>query len=348
MVQQPQPLQRKGSGWFKMDLRKMVGINQGRERSDVLLAIMLPAVLMLIASYTNAWAFLGGNFSFATLALGFNTVEAVIRGLFMEAIVFSSFLMVRILCARGGWGWLAAIPPVLVGLVTVTVSAGCGLAWIAKSGQMDWMVRTVSLVFPAFMAGVFKAGLGLLFPIALAIYALYDVRALIHEHVQRGTELGTLAVQVESAEHHQRMFRDAQQRANEKMQGRYDQLADIQAQQVFESAKNGDWSMGLNGAMKTQQLQQRAQTSVTPVTPAPSRQLLPAAPPSFPVQYGAQQQPMLQQPPINAQFGPAPMAHSGGTIPLQMPPQNGGGMPAYAPPPVNGAMPPLPPNPYQR
>jgi hypothetical protein len=326
-MQQPRPVQKRGSGLFKMDLRKMVGINQGRERSDVLLAIMLPAVLMAIAAYTNAWAFLGGNFSFATWEQGINTVEAIIRGLFMEAIVFSSFLLVRILCARGLRGVISSIPPLLVGLVAVTMSAGCGLAWVAKSGQMDWMIKVVALYLPP-IAGVFQSGLGLLFPVALAIYALYDVRALIHEHVQRGAELGTLALQVENTEHHQQMLREAQQTANESVKGQYIQLAQTAAQQAVDAAKRGDWSFGLNTTMKTQQLQQ---TSVTPVSPAAASLQLPQPnagalprPPMMPMS-------PMGQPPINGQFGPAPAAHSGMTQNIQIPPQA-----------------PYPPSPYQQ
>src|SRR5581483_1034468 len=310
---------------FNMNLRKMVGINQGRERSDVLLAIVLPAVLMLVSAYTNAWAFTGGELNFDVPHL-VNSLDAVFRGLFVEALVFSSFLLVRVLCSKGWKAAFSAIVPALVGLVGVAVSAGCGLAWVAKSGQMDWMIHTVSAYLPSWLTNLFQSGLGLLFPVALGVYALYDVRHLIHEHVERGVQLGTLAVQVESTEHHQNMLREAQQTADERMKGYYDQIAQENAQRAVDAAKSGDLTFGFNGT-KTQQLQQRA--SVIPLTPlAQTRQLNAPAPAPASL-------PQPQQSPINAQWGPAPMMHSGNTQNIQMPP------------PVlpNNGLSPLPPNP---
>jgi hypothetical protein len=101
--------------------------------------------------------------------------------------------------------------------------------------------------------------------------------------------------------------------------------------------------------MKTQQLQQQAaRASVIPLSPlAQTRQLPPvssASTMSFAVP---------QQPPINAQFGPAPMMRSGNTQNIVVPPAPMSAGPAGSMPPSypynqnNGGNPPYP-NPYQR
>ncbi len=260
---------------LNMNLRKMVGINQGRERLDVLLTIMLPLVLMFVSAYTNAWAFAGGDLSFDPTRL-VNTIDAWVRGLFVEALVFSCFLLVRVLVFRGWLAALSALVPAFLGLIGMTVSAGCGLAWVAKSGQMDWMIHIVSTYLPSWMASLFQLGLGLLFPVALAVYALYDVRHIIHEHVERDAQLGTLTVQVESAEHHQDMLRKVQHEEDSKVENYYRQIAQANAQRAVESAKSGDLSFGLRDVMKTQQLQQQAEPTITRVlSSAPTVQLPP-------------------------------------------------------------------------
>jgi hypothetical protein len=331
-----------------MDMRKMVSVHQGRERSDVFLVILLPAFLMLMSSYTNAWAMTEGHLLFDQADL-LNTLFALFKGLFIEVLVFAMFMQARILASRGGLrGVGATIIPALVGLFGVLVSSGCGLAWAAHAGDAKAMVAMVaSLSFP-FVATVFQMGLGLLFPVALAVLAIYDAGHVVKEHVNRGAEMSELATAVESAEHFQQMMLAAQKQENEKMRPVIQQIVAANAQRAVESAKTGDLSFGLRDAMRTtQQLQQQqaARSSVTPLSPlAQTRQLLPpvnnmASTMSFAVPQ--------QQPPVNGQFGPAPMMRSGTTQNIVVPPA-----PMPAPPAApygsnNGNNPPYP-NPYQR
>ncbi len=311
---------------LKLDMRRMVGIHQGRERSDVLLAIILPAVLMGVSAYTNAWTLTGGHLTFESGHL-VNTLDALFRGLFVEALVFCCFKWVKALCLQRRVGsYVAALIPAAVGLVGVIVSAGCGLAWAGQSGQMQTAVQTVSLYLWPWMVGVFQAGIGLLFPIALAVCAVYDVGHLLTEHVARGAQLGGLAVQVQSAEHHQNMLLKMQKEEDEKMREHYRQIAQLNAQRAVESARQGDLTFGLEKVTQTQPRRQLPQSSVTPLNaPASTRQL--------PAGNGPVLLPPQQQPTIPGQVGPAPAWRSGNTqnIPVQpqmppLPPKQNGGM----------------------
>ncbi|GCF08093.1 hypothetical protein [Dictyobacter arantiisoli] len=309
----------------RFDLKRMIGIHQGRERSDVLLAIVLPAVLMLVSAYTNAWAFTGGNLSFSGPNM-INTIDAICRGLFVEALVFSCFKIVKMLCSSGKWyNYPAALVPALVGLVGVVVSSGCGLAWVAKSGSMDWMIKTVSAYLPGWMTGVFQAGIGLLFPVALAVLAIYDISSLIEEHISRGAQLGGLALRVQSAEHHQTMLLQAQKTANNdpNIKNAYQQMAQTNAQQAVDAARRGDYTFGLS--TEPLKLTPQQQSSVTRISP-------PAAYPSLAAPAGAPPMPMGQPPFINGQvtnnppfMGNTQQLNVGGPAPLPAaPPQKNG------------------------
>jgi hypothetical protein len=315
---------------FRLDMRRMVGVHQGRERTDVLLTILLPGFLMLVSAYTNAWALTGGNLSFAPASL-INTIDALLRGLFIEALVFSCFKLFKMLLVSGRWAsgrWLlyfAAIFPALVGLMGVVVSAGCGLAWVAKSGQMDWMVKAVSAYLPFGLGKAFQSGLGLLFPVALVVYALYDIEHLIKEHVRRGADLSFLAVHVQNAEHHQNMLLKMQKEENEKVREQYRSLAQMNTQQALNSARSGDYSFGLKKALEQAAARDRgsaslsSQTYVRPVGPPPVAPRLPEG--NMPTM------PMSGQP-LTGQFGPAPAWPSGNTQNIPVPPlpplSNGG------------------------
>jgi len=77
----------------KFNLRGMIGMHQGRERMDVLLTVVLPLFLMLVSSYTNAWAFMGGHLVYFG-ADAPNTYIAIFKGLFIESLVFCFFKLV--------------------------------------------------------------------------------------------------------------------------------------------------------------------------------------------------------------------------------------------------------------
>jgi len=304
-----------------LSLRNMIGIHQGRERSDVLLALVLPAFLMLVSAYTNAWAFTGGNLTCCTGAAAVNTIDAILRGLFVEGLVFSCFKIVKMLCSSGNWfKCVSALVPGLVGLVAVIVSAGCGLAWVAKSGQMDWMIHAVSAFLPAWIVSIFQSGMGLLFPVALAVLAVYDISSLIEEHIRSGAHLGGLAMRVQSAEHHQTMLLKAQEAADEDehIKASYDQMAQVNAQQAVEAARQGDYTFGLS----TEPLKAAPQSG-----PAVQRINPPTAMPSLPAPGTVPQQAGYINGQYTTNFGPS----TGHTQPINaMPPA----APVAAPAPV--------------
>jgi hypothetical protein len=294
---------------LRMDMRKMVGIHQGRERGDVLLTIVLPGFLMLISAYTNAWAFTGGQLSFLPVHL-INTLDALFRGLFIEALVFACFKIVKMIFQRSRfYVWPVALVPASFGLWAAIVSAGCGLSWVVKSGSMTFLVKSVSDYLPHWMTGLFQAGVGLLFPMALIIFAVYDIDNLLHEHVSRGGRLGGLAVKVQSAQHHQDMLLKMQKEEDEKLKEQYRQIAQANAKRALESAKRGDLSFGLDDTVQT-----APQTYVRPLAS-------PASMPQLPAAGGAPGASLFGQTPVTGQFGPAPLGHSGNTQNIPLPPQ---------------------------
>ncbi len=311
---------------IEFNLRKMIGMQQGRERFDVLLTVILPLFLMVVSSYTNAWAFTGGHMSL-TGPDASNTYVAICKGLFVEALVFCFFKLVKILCGLGRWNFVAALVPFAVGLFGVIVSSGCGVAWAAKSGEMNFLISSVSAYLSPSITGVFKAGVGMLFPVALAVLAVYDPKHMITEHIESGAELAVQALMVENAEHHHTMLREAQKEANSNpaIRESYKQMAHIGAQQMVEAVRDGDYSMGLG----------KATVTPGPVTaPLPQQSFQRIAPPiaipgGVPQLNGPQQafpnspaMPMLgaaQQPFVNSPVMPANYPSMGNTQQLNIP-----------------------------
>ncbi|WP_126549000.1 hypothetical protein [Dictyobacter kobayashii] len=286
----------------------------------MLISLVLPGFLMVISSYTNAWAFTGGNLTFSTWAETVNTLDAVFRGLFVEALVFTCFKLVKMLCSAKDWRlYFAALIPGFVGLVAVIVSAGCGLAWVIKSGSMDWMVHAIAQYLPSWVVGVFQSGMGLLFPVSLMVLAIYDLGSLIEEHIHRGIHLRSLAMRVQSAEHHQTMLSMAQQEANEdaEIQNSYKDMARVNARQAVDAARNGDYTFGF--AKVTEQLPASGPTQVKRISPNMSYPGL-SAPPT-PNQLRAPGVPPIapQASYINGQYT-TNVAPTGVTQPITIPP----------------------------
>src|SRR5262245_11085500 len=110
-----------------------------RERLDVMLSVLAPLVLMLESGYANAWVFAGGN-----LGIDLNSLMAWGRGIFLEALIYACFKLVKMFAMRGGRGWLALPIPLLVGMIGMIVSAGCNLGWMAHSPEMQSTLRIVN------------------------------------------------------------------------------------------------------------------------------------------------------------------------------------------------------------
>src|SRR5437588_6185024 len=112
-----------------MNMRTIVRAHLSRERLDVLLSVLAPFVIMLESGYANAWVFAGGQ-----LGMDFNSLMAWGRGIFLEALIYVCFKLVRMFVERGRW--VVIILPLLVGMVGMIVSAGCNLAWLSSSSEM--------------------------------------------------------------------------------------------------------------------------------------------------------------------------------------------------------------------
>lgn len=305
-----------------LGMRSVVNTHLTRERLDVMLAVLLPLILMAESGYANAWIFAAGR-----LGLDLTSVIALFRGFFLEALIFACFKLVKVFCSKGGKMWLAAPVPGSVGVVGMIVSAGCNLGWMAQSPEMQAAMHAVSLYLPLWMGNTFRIGLGLLFPIAVGVFALFDVRHLVEEALN-SSHLDDQALLVNRAEMHRTAYLKAQQKQIKAASASYNDICAADANNMVHSVRQGDLSFG-----------SRDITRVQPVTPSVTRIQGPVlAPPQIGMGNSAGRPgPMGSasawgQPPIQGQFGPAAPMPTGNTQNIQMPspppqmPQQNGGM----------------------
>src|ERR1051326_4461070 len=91
-----------------MNMRTIVHAHLARERIDVLLSAIAPLVIMLESGYANAWVSAGGR-----LGLALNALMALGRGIFLEALIYVCFKLVRMFVEQRRRA--ALVLPLLVG-----------------------------------------------------------------------------------------------------------------------------------------------------------------------------------------------------------------------------------------
>src|ERR1051326_4635891 len=276
---------------YLMNIRTVVHAHLTRERLDVLIAVLAPLVLMLESGYACGWVFANGDLSLTNP----NTYLALGRGIFLEGLIFAMFKLVRVFALKGGRGLVLSVLPFLIGVVGMIVSAGCNLGWVNRSGEMTAVVAMVGQFMPPLLVTVFKVGIGLLFPLAVGAFALFDVSHLVEE-ILKSSHLDNRAVKVHRAEMHRTHYLAAQKKAGTKVRKEYDQICETDAQNMVSRVRQGDLSFGADEI-------EAARSSVTRLqAPASVRQLPP-------VQHA-----------FTGQVGPAPASHSGNTQQIVMPP----------------------------
>ncbi len=274
-----------------MNIRTVVHAHLTRERLDVLIAVLAPLVLMLESGYACGWVFANGDLSLTNP----NTYLALGRGIFLEGLIFAMFKLVRVFALKGGRGLVLSVLPFLIGVVGMIVSAGCNLGWVNRSGEMTAVVAMVGQFMPPLLVTTFKIGLGLLFPLAVGAFALFDVSHLVEE-ILKSSHLDNRAVKVHRAEMHRTHYLGAQKKAGAKVRKEYDQICETDAANMVSRVRQGDLSFGADEI-------EAARSSVTRLAaPAPARQLPPV------------------QNAFTGQVGPAPVSPSGNTQQIVMPP----------------------------
>ncbi len=274
-----------------MNIRTVVHAHLTRERLDVLIAVLAPLVLMLESGYACGWVFANGDLSLTNP----NTYLALGRGIFLEGLIFAMFKLVRVFALKGGRGLVLSVLPFMIGVVGMIVSAGCNLGWVNRSGEMTAVVAMVGQFMPPILVTTFKIGLGLLFPLAVGAFALFDVTHLVEE-ILKSSHLDNRAVKVHRAEMHRTHYLAAQKKAGTKVRKEYDQICETDAQNMVSRVRQGDLSFGSDEI-------EAARPSVTRLqAPASVRQL-----------------PPLQNA-VTGQFGPAPVPSSGNTQNIVVPP----------------------------
>ena len=276
-----------------MKIKTIVKMHLNRERLDVLLSVITPFVLMAESGYASGWVYAGGSLSLTDM----NTYLALFRGFFLEALIYAMFKLTRILFLRGSWkSRLVGFLPLSIGVVTMVVSAGLNIAWANRSGEMQMAVGMVSDYMPGVFLVVFKTGIGLIFPIAVGAFALLDVGHLVQEVLDASAYMDDRASKVQVAEMHRDEWMRHQQRGVKELGQEYEQMAKVDARNMVNRVKRGDYSFGVND------IQPAHQSSVTHALPMQ---------PAYP---------QIPGPPIPGQFGPASPFPSGNTQTIQVPP----------------------------
>ncbi len=281
-----------------INIRMVVRTHLLRERIDVLLSVLAPFVLMVESGYANGWVFAGGH-----LGLDFNSVMALARGIFLEALIYACFKLLRVFALKGeGIKRAIAVVPLLVGMVGMIVSAGCNLGWMSQSPEMRNAFAAVALYLPAWMDSVFRVGLGLLFPVGVGVFALFDVSHLVEE-LMRSAHLDNKAVMVLRSEAHRSSYLKSLKKSVKAAASHYDDICEADAQSMVNKVKSGDLSFGAT-ELVTPTLQQSSVTRITPATAYPAL----AGPGGTPAAF----------PPQSPQF-PASFPFSGNTQPVPLP-----------------------------
>jgi hypothetical protein len=262
-------------------IRNAVRTHLFRERAEVLLAVLIPFVFMVESGYACAWILVDGR-----LGLDFPSFMAFARGFAIEAFVFVCFKLVRIFVLKGLRK--TALLPFFIGLVGVIVSAGMNLGWMIQSPEMRMVMTAISSYMPSWMANVFRLGLGLLFPVGVALFALFDVRHLVDEMIA-SAHLDDRAFIIQKAEIWRSNFAKMTRRAIRESREHLKEIADADAQNMVKAIRAGDMSFGMRDLTKVSspsvtRVSQVAQPAAIPhrsavQLPTPGGQALPPMPP---------------------------------------------------------------------
>jgi hypothetical protein len=246
-------------------LKTIVDMHLGRERVDVLLAVLVPLFLMVLSGFANGWAFSGGDLS----PLNVNMYFALVRGFFVEGMVYAFFKVVRILFCTGQWKYRAlALLPFAIGTLAMVVSSYLNIGWEDRSGSLDGVVKIAGDYMPGAVLMAFKVGVGLLFPIGLASCALLDMGMLVDDMFRAAAQTSYRAAKVEIAEMHRNEWLKQQRAGLNRMKDQYKQIAEADTQNMLNRVRQNDYSFGLDEFTNTQPLS--GQPSVTRVL-APSQ-----------------------------------------------------------------------------
>lgn len=237
-----------------VNIRNTVRAHLFRERFEVLLAVLIPFLFMAESGYACAWILVDGH-----LGLDFSTLMAFARGFGIEAFVFVCFKLVHIFWKKNAK--LSIAIPALIGVVGVVVSSGMNLGWMIQSPEMRTVMGAIGAYMPGWMANTFRLGLGLLFPVGVALFALFDVRHLIDE-VIASSHLDDRAMIIHQAEMLRSRSMQAIKRAARDSQEQLDEIARASTQRIVDAVKAGDMSFGAGAARNM------TGSSVTKVSPA--------------------------------------------------------------------------------
>ena len=125
----------------------------------------------------------------------------------------------------------------------------------------------------------FRVGLGLLFPLSVGAFALFDISQLLEEAFKSGRHQ-VRAMQVHMGEEAMRKTQRHMKTAIKETEEQYKGIIQADAQRMVERFRSGDRSFGLNDATVAP-----TQSSVTRISPVPQGQL-PPAPNAFNGQFG--------------------------------------------------------------
>lgn len=198
-------------------------------RLELVLVAILPAGLIVESSIANMAAYGDGLFGF-------------LRGLFFEVVTYASARTAKLIVQKEQGK--RRLPAVFLGLIAafaMYVSAVNNLGWVLTGHDLGGFFFSLGHVLPASMFDVYKVGLAILLPLAVAGIALVDLDHFVHDVLAKDV-FDVRAMEVEESEMHRKAYLASQRKQRKVIQQEYHGIAERRARTFIQKANGGDLS----------------------------------------------------------------------------------------------------------
>jgi hypothetical protein len=225
-------------------------------RLELVLVAILPAGLIVESSIANMAAYGDGLFGF-------------LRGLFFEVVTYASARTAKLIMQKErGRRRLSAVFLGLIAAFAMYVSAVNNLGWVLTGHDLGGFFFSLGRVLPPGMFGVYKVGLAILLPLAVAGIALVDLDHFVHDVLAKDA-FDVRAMEVEESEMHRKAYLRSQRKQQKVIQQEYHGIAERRARTFVQKASGGDLSFSSRKAPVS---------TVQNVAASPVQQAIAAAP----------------------------------------------------------------------
>lgn len=248
-------------------------------RLELVLVAILPAGLIVESSIANMAAYGDGVFGF-------------LRGLFFEVVTYASARTAKLIVQKeqGRRRWSALFLG-LIAAFAMYVSAVNNLGWVLTGHGLGGFFFSLGAVLPLAMFNVYKVGLAILLPLAVAGIALVDLDHFVHDVLAKDV-FDVRAMEVEESEMHRKAYLASQRKQRRVIQQEYHGIAEQRARSFLQKARGGDLSFTSR--------RQGGSAVQNVAAPAPQVAIAPAHPPVN------ASMPVMQRPPVRGAHPPSP------------------------------------------